>query len=352
MRRAWLLLPVLMAVSIASGVLLSMQLTSAQTNTNTTLALDMDISGNAYDEATNTMTVGTVDFCSVGNSTDTLHTHVAHVIVRDVEDMIGWQVRVNYDGGQIRPFTVNFAPFTDNNTGQQISFVNLPIDSNSAVHRDLTSASQIPPQAAGAQTAAFGSSYLATQTAEVSPDTPPKASSDGGAYSAPSGGVLASLIVQVQAGQAANNALTLDVDDDSPNAPGSGISYFDGSQGVQVVLSEFALGDGVHAEGGQCAQATPPPVTPTPTDTGTPPPGATPSTTPTATSGLLGTGTPTPTGAAAGRTPTRTPGASPAALPPTGGSQGASGLTYVLLLAALAVPASGAAYGIWRLRRN
>src|SRR4029453_18006219 len=115
MRRAWLLLPVLMAVSIASGVLLSLQLTSAQTNTNTTLALDMDISGNAYDEATNTMTVGTVDFCSVGNSTDTLHTHVAHVIVRDVEDMIGWQVRVNYDGGQIRPFPVNFAPFTDKN---------------------------------------------------------------------------------------------------------------------------------------------------------------------------------------------------------------------------------------------
>src|SRR2546422_860946 len=80
---------------------------------------------------------------------------------------------------------------------QNLSFVNLPIDGT--VHRDLTSASQIPAAAPGPQTAAFGASYLGTQTFAVSPDTPAKVPPDDTSYSAPTGGVLALVQTQVLA---------------------------------------------------------------------------------------------------------------------------------------------------------
>ena len=189
MRRVLLLLPVLLAATITSGVLLSLHLTSAQVNTNTTLALDMvpaGPAGNTYCDGAgllpdgvtpcspaNSMTVGAVDSCFADAAGDNNpHTHIAQVIVQNVQDMIGWQVRLNYDGGKMRPNSVQFMPFTDSNTLQGISFVNLPIDSGTSTHLGLNPASFIPPASPGPQTAAFGSSYLGTQTAPVSPDTP------------------------------------------------------------------------------------------------------------------------------------------------------------------------------------
>src|SRR5437667_1455743 len=257
MRRVLLLLPVLIAAIIASGVLLSLHLTRAQqVNANTTLALDMVTTGNDYcdgagttgdgvtpcpaGESNNSMTVGAVDSCfadAAGNNSQ--HTHLAHVIVQNVQDMIGWQVRLNYDGGKMRPNTVQFTPFSDSSTAQSISFVNLPIDSTSSIHRDLTSASNIPAGSPGPQTAAFGSAYLLAPTFALSPDTPPKSPADDTSYSAPSGGIVAALQYQVLAGQQGQNNLILDMDDDNPNSPGSGISYFDGSGSVQLVLSQF-----------------------------------------------------------------------------------------------------------------
>jgi hypothetical protein len=270
-----------LTIAVVAALVLGPFDSSAQTNANTTISLDMDPSGNTYDDATNSMTVGPIDFCleTAAPGNNATHTHIAHVVIQNVEDMIGWQVRVSYSGGMVRPNTVQFAPFTDNNTAQNIAFANLPIDSATSVHRDITSASQIPPGAPRAQSAAFGSSYLATQTAEVSPDTPPKATPDGGDYSAPSGGVLAALQYQVLAGNAGNAGLLLDLDDANPNAPGSGISFFDGSRSQEINLAESALGDGYHAEGGTCGPPTPVPPTPTPTVTVpvvTPTPTATP----------------------------------------------------------------------------
>src|SRR5439155_1492227 len=163
-----------------------------------------------------------------------------------------------------RPNSVQFAPFTDSNTLQGVSFVNLPIDGT--VHRDLFSASFIPAASPGPQTAAFGSSYLQTPTFALSPDTPPKSPPDDTSYSAPSGGIVAALQYQVLAGQASppQDNLILDVDDADPNGPGSGIAFFDGSGSVQLNLSQFALGDGYHAEGAAaCAAPTPAPPTPT-----------------------------------------------------------------------------------------
>jgi hypothetical protein len=270
---------------------------SSAQNLSTTMALDMVTSGNDYcggdgnlsDGVTpcppgtplNSMTVGAVDFCSsslVANPNT--HTHAAQLIIQNVEDLVGWQARLNYDGGGMRPNTVNFAPFTDNNTAQNVSFDNLPLDGG--VHRDLATASSIPPQAAGPQTAAFGGSYIRAQTFPVSPDTPAKSTPDDTSYSAPGGGVLATVILQVVGDHTGQN-LFVDMGAKDFNGPGSGISYFNGTGSVELNLPETSLGDGYHAEGAACGPATPPPPTPTPTETATPGPGATQTPTPTPT---------------------------------------------------------------------
>jgi hypothetical protein len=347
MRRVLLLLPVVLALSVLSGLLLSSRLTRAQ-NTNVTMSFDMDTTGNAYDDVTNTMTVGTVDFCSSSAiANPATHTHAVQIVIQNVEDLVGWQARLNYDGGGMRPNTVNFAPFTDNNTAQNVSFNNLPLDGG--VHRDLVTASSIPPQAAGPQTAAFGGSYNGAQTFPVSPDTPAKSTPDDTSYSAPSGGILATVILQV-VGDHTGQQLFVDMDDAIPNAPGSGISFFNGTGSVDLLLPDNQLGDAYHAEGAACSGATPSVATPTPT--------ATPSTpTPTSTSGGTGGASGSASAGAGSRTPTgaasRTPAQAPSALPPTGGDQGgSSALNYALLVAVLAVPAVGAVYGIRRLRRR
>ena len=187
--------------------------------------------------------------------------------------MVGWQARLNYDGGGMRPNTVNFAPFTDNNTAQNVSFDNLPLDAG--VHRDLVTASSIPAQAAGPQTAGFGATYNGAQTFAVSPDTPAKSTPDDTSYSAPGGGVLATVILQVVDDHTGQN-LFVDLDDDVPNAPGSGISFFSYSGTQELRLPETSLGDGYHAEGAACGPPTPPPATPTPTITVPTTPSATP----------------------------------------------------------------------------
>src|SRR6266542_1599461 len=212
------------------------------------IRLDMNPAGNAYDETTNTMTVGAVDSCLSGlPGNNAQHTHVAPLIIRNVEDLAGWQVRLNYDGGKMRPTTVNFAPFTDNNTAQNISFVNLPIDSNTTVQHDVVSLNLIPTQASGPQTALIGA-YFSGRTTPVSPDTPAKSTPDDNSYSAPTGGVLAAITLQVLAGNF-GRVLSMDLDDASPNRPGSKALIFTGTGQQTINLTESALGDGFHAEG-------------------------------------------------------------------------------------------------------
>jgi hypothetical protein len=301
-----LAIPVLAVAIIVPAVFLPFAHTSAVQAPN--ISLDMVTTGNTYDDTTNTMTVGAVDSCStdaIGNND--IHIHAVDVVIQDVEDLIAWQIRLNYDGGKMRPSNANFQPFTDNTTGQQISFVNLPIDAELGVHRDITGASNIPAAAPGLQTALIGSSYLATQTAPVSPDAPAKPSPDDTSYSAPIGGVLAILNLQILAGNA-GQLLSVDLDDGTPNTPGSKAVVFTGSGQRDVLLTEGDLGDGVHAEGVPCVAPTAPP---TPTTA----PGA-------STSTGAGTSTaPSTPGGSTGTSPTAAPsgGATPA------GSQGADG---------------------------
>ena len=144
------------------------------------MSLDMVSAGNVYDANANSMTVGTIENCSTSDApgNNAQHNHLVGLIIQDVEDFIGWQARLNYDGGRMRPSTANFSPFADATTGQNVSFANLPLDAAAGVHREILPASNIPPAAAGAQTAAFGSVYVGPQNAPISPDTPPKAPPD------------------------------------------------------------------------------------------------------------------------------------------------------------------------------
>jgi len=252
------------------------------------MSLDMVPGGNTYDDTTNTMTVNfnpEADFCLASASANpATHIHQSHLIIQNVEDLIGWQVRLNYDGGKMRPLNQNVTPFLDNNTAQGLGFTNLPIDQVSSVHRDVIAAASIPPQAPGPQTALLGGVYAGDQYEAVSPDTPAKAIPDDTSYSAPNGGVLSQISLQV-VGDQTGQTLFMDLDDDSPNPPGSALVVFSGT-GTTLALAETDLSDGAHAEGAACPGITPRP-TPPPTPTATPAP------------------TPTPTGG--GATPTPTP---------------------------------------------
>ena len=167
-----LIAPGVFALGIVALIALVLSgLTTTRAIQNPTMAFDVITTGNAYDDTTNTMSVGATDNCltTAGPGNNSAHTHPIQLVIKSVEDLIGWQARVNYLGTQWRPSTVNFLPFTDNNTVQGVSFENLPIDQTTFVHRDLVTATSIPPSAAGPQTASFGASYLGAQSAAISP---------------------------------------------------------------------------------------------------------------------------------------------------------------------------------------
>ncbi len=252
MRYAKLLAPGLAVLAIVTGVALILSgLVTSQAVQNPTISLDMVTAGNTYDDTTNSMFVGSVQNCLTtappGNSVT--HLHTVHVVVQNVEDLVGWQARLNYLGDRFRPNTVSFTPFLDNNTGQPISFLTLPIDQTSFVHRDIVYSTSVPPSQPGPQTAAFGSALIGNQNFAISPDTPAKSVPDDTSYSAPTGGVLASMSLQVVGDESGQPSLFVNMDDASPNAPGSGVAIFDGTRSQEVLLPATALGDGFHSEG-------------------------------------------------------------------------------------------------------
>src|SRR2546426_2268909 len=327
-----LIAPAVFVLAAAALIALILSgLTASQAVQNPTMAIDMVTTGNSYDDTTNTMTVGSTENCST-SATNIQHQHSAHLVIKNVEDLIGWQARVNYLGDKMRPSTVNFAPFADTNLAQSIAFPNLAIDQSTFIHRDLVTASNIPAAAASSQTAAFGSTYSGVQGYAISPDSPAKTVPDDSSYSSPSGGVLATVLLQVIRDQTGNQ-LFINLDDGTPNAPASGIAYFDGIGSQTLDLPSSALGDGFHAEGVACVpqdctnvecppacglcptpsptlSPTPTPGTPTPTLTPTPTPTCTPvgtgqCPTLTVTPTLTRTATPSPT-CTCGPTPTPT----------------------------------------------
>ncbi len=115
--------------------------------------------------------------------------------------------------------------------------------------------------------AAIGSVYLDPQTAPVSPDTPAKAPPDETSYSAPSGGVLAAVNLEVM-GDQSGDTLFMQLDDANPNGPGSGVSIFTESGTTDAIyLPESDLGSGFHAEGAETCATVPTPTNEVPTPT-------------------------------------------------------------------------------------
>src|SRR5947207_10874987 len=91
----------LLAIAASAAFLLSGRLTSHAVQ-NPTISLDMVTTGTTYDDTTNTMNVGAIDSSSTGSSTVT-HIHATHLVINNVEDLVGWQVRLNYVGDRLRP---------------------------------------------------------------------------------------------------------------------------------------------------------------------------------------------------------------------------------------------------------
>ena len=318
------------------------------------MGLDMVTIGNSYDAGSNSMTVGTIDNCLATDApgNNDRHNHAVDLVVQDVEDLVGWQARLNYDGGKMRPASVNFTPYTDASTGQNISFTNLPRDPSTGSHSAIASPSDIPPPAAGPQTALIAAAYLGEQSAASSPDTPPKVPPDDSSYAAPSGGVVATLNLQVMPGQA-GQLLTMDLDDANPNSPGSKIVVFDTTGTKDIFLEESSLLDGFHAEGIPCVPpggaggggpggGTSPPNGAPGAVSSSPPPGA-----PGGSAGSSATSS--PTGAT---TPALT--SSPVGQSMRGpGSEGGGGTSIWIYLVAAAIPlAALAAFVAWRFRSS
>jgi hypothetical protein len=243
---------------LAAGALVLAAAGRSSAVQNPTVGLDMFVAGNVYDEIPNTMRVGDIDACLTtsppGNALT--HTHPSHLIIRNVEDLVGWSARFNYIGDKMRIASFDAAPFTDPNTQQPVGFVNLPIDQTTFTHRGVATSSSLPaapPDGTNTpQTASIGAAYLGTRTFAISPDTPTKSPSpDDISYEALSGGVLAALQLQV-VGNEQGQQLFMNLDDGSPNSPGSSFSYFNGAGLVEVPLPSGALGDGFHGEGVTC----------------------------------------------------------------------------------------------------
>ena len=215
----------LLAVAASIAFLLSSRLISHAVQ-NPTISLDMVTTGTTYDDTTNTMTVGTIDNSSTGSQSVT-HTHAAHLVINNVEDLVGWQVRLNYIGDRLRPTSQNITPFMDNVNLQNVGFTNLPIDQSTSLHRDVTAAASIPAAPPDntntAQTALVGATSNGTEDFAISPDTPAKPVPDDSSYSAPSGGVLSQVTLQVVGNECNLGAMTMDLDDGNPNPPGSNV---------------------------------------------------------------------------------------------------------------------------------
>jgi hypothetical protein len=223
-----------------------------------------DGTGTGTDQVTNlcspnnSMTIGTIENCltTAPPGTNTQHSHIVHLIIQNVEDLIAWQVRLNYIGDRMRIMTYNATPFTDSLTFDPVGFTNLPVDVDA--HRGVLLSSDIPPAPPNGsntpQTARIGAVYNGALTLAVSPDTPQKAVHDESTqtYSTTGGGILATLTLQVLPGNAGQPSLFMNLDDDNPNTPGSSALVFTGSGTMEINLASGVLGDGYHGEGATC----------------------------------------------------------------------------------------------------
>ena len=313
-------------VAVAAGVFLLFAVLRTGAVQNPSISLDMVTTGNSYSDpgagGDNSMTVGTIDNCltTVAPGNNAQHVHLAHLIVQNVEDLVAWQARFNYLGDQMRVSGFNATPFQDTNTTAQVGFLNLPIDQTLGDHRGISPSQAIPPAAPGPQSALIGLNRFGADDFAISPDTPNKIPPDDSSYNTTGGGILASVTLQVLAGNAGQASLFMNLDDGNPNPPETNVTVFTETGASTIPIAPTQLGDGYHGEGTVCvplnctlSECPPPEASPTPTITPSPMPTETPICLPTPTPLPLPTVcvtlpplTPSPT-ATASATPTATP---------------------------------------------
>ena len=263
-------------VGIAAGALFLSGVLTSRATQNASISFDMNTAGNVYtsgadidpadgfpDLGTNHMTIGAIDNClaTAGAGSAVNHSHIAHLIVQNVEDMVGWQVRVNYIGDKWRVQTNNAIPFADSFTSQNIGFATLPLDAG-GVHRDFVPSNSIPAAPLDntntSQTALIGGVYNEAQDFAWSADTPQKAVHDEAnqTYGTTGGGILAAITIQVLGNESttgpngSNPRLFMNADDGTPNPPESVVQVFNGIGLTPLPIPVNQLGDAYHAEGG------------------------------------------------------------------------------------------------------
>jgi hypothetical protein len=206
------------------------------------------------DPGTNHMSVGAINNCltTAPPGSAVTHNHIVHMVIRNVEDVVGWQARMNYIGDKMRVSGFNPSPFTDTFNGGTVGFTTLPLELG--VHRDFVPASGIPgapPDNTNTpQTALIGGVYGGAQSFGISPDTPQKAVHDetNQTYGTTGGGILATVTLQVF-GNEQGQSLFMNLDDGSPNPPESNVQVFNGTGLTPIPISVDQLGDGFHGEG-------------------------------------------------------------------------------------------------------
>jgi hypothetical protein len=302
----------LLFVGVLAGALLLSTALPTRAVQNPSIAIDMDPSTNTYTPSNSTiianrnrMDVGTTENClsvepgdpglDIGNGY-LEHDHEAHLVIRNVEDLVGWQARLNFIGDKLRINAFNDKPFLDQTGNVPVGFTNLPKAGVAAsTHRGTVPAddiglSPVPPDGSNTpQTVLIGSVYNGAQNFPISPDTPPKASPEPTTnasgtpitatpnYSAPTGGVLASLTLTVIGNEVGNN-LFINLDDGTPHSPESNVTIWTGEGIATIPIPVNQLGDGFHGEGVACVPQDcttpecPPTPTPTPVPTATPTP--------------------------------------------------------------------------------
>ncbi len=228
---------------------------------------------------------------------------VTDIIIKDAQEMVGGDVRLNFDPSLIQVFTADITPFTAASdfltgfTGQRVGLINLPVEPFSGgAHRTAISGSNID----NTNGAVFlGGTYLGSRAFDVSSESGPSVDSatnslpNRNAGQAPDGGVFVRINWNLQPASDGQDVL-IDLTTLGVSFTGGGVITA-GSQFVSlliesptplgtpeiVILGNADLFDGVVSVN-KAVPSPCPPGAPAPAPTATPVPGTIPTATATA----------------------------------------------------------------------